>query len=104
MMRFPMILGHEVAATVVNAVPGDEALGAGTKVRLALHKLRNLRFLHEAPRERLRVQRNAGSPKGRSFEGVCCCNPEKIFPAALEQGLCLVEPLTVGFQPWRAAA
>ena len=99
MMRFPMILGHEVAATVVNAVPGNEALCAGAKVAVSPYtscgtcaSCMGLRANACEFNETLGVQRD-----GALKEYVAVAR-EKIFPAALSsKELCLVEPLTVGF-------
>jgi threonine dehydrogenase-like Zn-dependent dehydrogenase len=95
MVQFPRILGHEVAATIVE---GDSDLPAGTRVALSPYTacgvcascLRN-RPNACAHNHTMGVQRDGALTEFVSVPA------SRIYPASLGlQELCLVEPLTVG--------
>ena len=100
LVSFPRVLGHEVAATIVQAGEGlHPALRAGTPVTVAPYTACGkcpscLRGRTNACRENqtLGVQRD-GALTERIFMPA-----EKLYGARLSiKELCLVEPLTVGF-------
>ncbi len=96
MVTFPRVLGHEVAAEVVE---GGGALAAGTRVTISPYtscgrcpSCRRGRVNACQFNETMGVQRD-----GAMTEYICV-PAEKLYPANLSiKELCLVEPLTVGF-------
>lgn len=101
MVQFPRVLGHEIAATVMEntASPDGSMLASGTHVTLSPYTscgrcsscLRG-RFNACECNETFGVQRD-----GALTERIAAA-PEKLYPASLSlRELCLVEPLTVGF-------
>ncbi len=98
MARFPRVLGHEIAATVLEAADGG-ALAAGTDVTLSPYtacgrcpSCRRGRVNACAFNETFGVQRDGALTERIAVPA------EKLFGAALSlRELALVEPLTVGF-------
>ncbi len=96
MVSFPRVLGHEVAATVVQ---GDAQYAAGTNVTLSPYTACGAcpSCLRNRPNacqfnQTLGVQRDGAMTEFLSVPG------SKIFTGNLSiKELCLVEPLTVGF-------
>jgi 2-desacetyl-2-hydroxyethyl bacteriochlorophyllide A dehydrogenase len=99
LVSYPRILGHEVAATVVETHGNDSDLTPGTDVALCPYtscgqcaSCRNGRTNACQFNQTLGVQRD-----GALTEFIAMPR-EKLFPARLStKELCLVEPLTVGF-------
>ena len=98
LVTFPRILGHEVAATVVEGIKTNSALAAGVNVTMSPYAscgkcascLRS-RFNACQFNETLGVQRDG------ALTEYIVMPAEKLYPANLTiQELCLVEPLTVG--------
>jgi len=99
MVSYPRILGHEVAATIVEASKSHPQFPAGTKVTLSPYTqcgqcpscLRNRPNACQF-NETLGVQRDG------ALAEYIAIPPDKLYPADLTlKELCLVEPLTVGF-------
>lgn len=99
LIRFPRILGHEVAATIVRGNPNFPNLSAGTDVTLSPYTscgkcsaCRRNRPNACQFNETLGVQRDG------ALTEYIVERPENLYPAKLTlKELCLVEPLTVGF-------
>jgi len=99
LVSYPRILGHEVAATVVETPGNDSDLTPGTDVALCPYtscgqcaSCRNRRTNACQFNQTLGVQRD-----GALTEFIAMPR-EKLFPARLStKELCMVEPLTVGF-------
>jgi threonine dehydrogenase-like Zn-dependent dehydrogenase len=99
MIAYPRVLGHEVAATLLEDVTGNDLLKAGVNVTLSPYTSCGtcpscLRGRSNACQfnETLGVQRDGAMAELLAFPA------EKLFPAKLSiRELCLVEPLTVGF-------
>jgi threonine dehydrogenase-like Zn-dependent dehydrogenase len=99
MMRFPAILGHEIAASVVSAVPGNEALYAGAKVAVSPYTSCGTCASCMRSRENAcEFNETLGVQRDGALKEYVTVAREKIFPTALSsRERCLVEPLTVGF-------
>jgi threonine dehydrogenase-like Zn-dependent dehydrogenase len=99
MVAYPRILGHEVAATVVDGSSAHPLLTAGATVTLSPYTTCGqcpscMRGRTNACQfnETLGVQRDGALMEYISIP------PEKLYPANLSlKEICLVEPLTVGF-------
>lgn len=99
LVSYPRVLGHEVAATIVEGSTSDPALSAGTNVALspysscgACASCRNGRPNACQFNQTLGVQRDG------ALTEFIVMPPEKLYPSNLGLNeLCLVEPLTVGF-------
>jgi len=101
MVQFPRVLGHEIAATLLEPVTAADGvvLPAGTHVTLSPYSAcgscascRRGRFNACQSNQTLGVQRDGGL-----IERIAV-RVEKLYPANLSlRELCLVEPLTVGF-------
>jgi len=97
MVEFPRVLGHEIAATVIDA--GDGACAEGTHVTLSPYtacgkcpSCRRGRVNACQFNETFGVQRDGALTERIAVPG------EKLYPAKLSlRELALVEPLTVGF-------
>jgi threonine dehydrogenase-like Zn-dependent dehydrogenase len=99
MVRFPRILGHEVAATIIDDVPGYPELRAGVEVTLSPYT--NCGKCSACLRGRpnaCQSNETFGVQRDGALTEYLSVSPEKVFPAKLTlKELCLVEPLTVGF-------
>lgn len=99
MVAFPRILGHEVAATLVNDVDGSDVLKAGLEVTLSPYT--SCGHCPSCLRDRpnaCQVNQTLGVQRDGAMVEFIAVPKEKIFPAKLSlKELCLVEPLTVGF-------
>jgi threonine dehydrogenase-like Zn-dependent dehydrogenase len=101
MVRYPRVIGHEVAATVLEGAVGQDghAVPAGTDVTISPYtscgscpSCKRKRFNACKGNETLGVQRDGALVERISVPA------EKLYTASLSlQELCLVEPLTVGF-------
>lgn len=99
MVSFPRIPGHEVAATIVESVPGWPTLLPGMNVTLSPYTncktcaaCRNLRPNACVHNQTLGVQRDG------ALTEYIRVPPERIYAANLSiKELCMTEPLTVGF-------
>jgi threonine dehydrogenase-like Zn-dependent dehydrogenase len=98
-VKFPRILGHEIAATVVYDTPGRPDLLAGTDVTLSPYT--SCGRCAACPRARpnaCQFNQTLGVQRDGAFCDYIVERPEKLYPANLSlKELCLVEPLTVGF-------
>ena len=99
LMKFPRILGHEVAATIVHDTPGRPDLAAGTDVTLSPYT--SCGTCASCRRNRpnaCQSNRTLGVQRDGALTEYIAEYPEKLYPAQLTlKELCLVEPLTVGF-------
>jgi len=101
MVKFPRVLGHEIAATVIESRPSPDGsiVAAGTHVTLSPYtscgrcsSCRRGRFNACEFNETFGVQRDG------ALTELVAVAPEKLYAASLSLSeLCLVEPLTVGF-------
>jgi len=99
MVQFPVIPGHEIAATIVEGIPSFPELVAGVNVTMSPYtncgkcaSCRRGRTNACAFNETLGVQRDG------ALTDYITMPPEKLYPAELAiKELCLIEPLTVGF-------
>jgi threonine dehydrogenase-like Zn-dependent dehydrogenase len=99
MVRFPRILGHEVAATVIDDVPGFPALRAGVEVTLSPYtSCGKCTACLQGRMNACQSNETFGVQRDGALTEYLSVAPEKVFPAKLSpEELCLVEPLTVGF-------
>jgi len=99
MVTFPRVLGHEVAATVVENVPGQPHLLRGTDVTLSPYT--NCGQCASCMRGRpnaCEFNQTMGVQRDGALAEYIAVRPEKLYTANLSlKELCLVEPLTVGF-------
>lgn len=99
MVSYPRILGHEIAATIVEVDPEYSHLAVGMDVTVSPYSCCNqcaacLRGRNHAcqSNQTLGVQRDG------ALVEYLCVPAERLYPANLSlKALCLVEPLTVGF-------
>lgn len=99
LIAYPKILGHEVAATIVESPQNRSGLAAGMDVTLSPYKNcgRCPACLRGRPNacqfnETLGVQRDG------ALREYIAIPANKVYPAALSlEELCLAEPLTIGF-------
>jgi threonine dehydrogenase-like Zn-dependent dehydrogenase len=98
MVTFPRILGHEVAATVIEGSRTNPALAAGVDVTMSPYS--SCGKCASCLRDRSHAcQFNAtlGVQRDGALTEYIAMPEEKLYPANLTiQQLCLVEPLTVG--------
>lgn len=99
MVRFPRILGHEVAATVVDNVPDFPALRAGVEVTLSPYtSCGKCTACLQGRTNACQSNETFGVQRDGALTEYLLVAPEKVFPAKLSpKARCLVEPLTVGF-------
>src|ERR1700735_4359094 len=99
MVSFPRVVGHEVAATVLEDTPGHPALSAWTNV--AVSPYTNCGQCASCKRGRpnaCQFNQTLGVQRDGALTEYIALPPEKLYPANLSLNeLCLVEPLTVGF-------
>jgi len=99
LVSYPRILGHEVAATVIESASRDTAWSAGTDV--ALFPYTNCGSCSSCRRGRpnaCQFNQTLGVQRDGALTELIAMPPEKLFSAKLTtKELCLVEPLTVGF-------
>lgn len=99
LVSYPRVLGHEVAATVLDAARSGDGLQAGMDV--ALSPYTSCGKCASCQRQRpnaCQFNQTLGVQRDGALAEQVASRPEKLFPAALKpKELCLVEPLTVGF-------
>lgn len=99
LIRYPRILGHEVAATVVEASRQRPAIAAGMNVTLSPYK--NCGSCPACLRGRpnaCQFNETLGVQRDGALREYIAVPAATVFPASLSlEHLCLVEPLTVGF-------
>lgn len=96
LVTYPRVLGHEIAATVLQGTPG---VPAGTRVAVSPYtscgrcpSCRRGRFNACRDNQTFGVQRDG------ALTELLVVPEAKVYPSALStKALCLVEPLTVGF-------
>ncbi len=96
---FPRILGHEVAATVVEDVPGHPHLSRGTDVTVSPYTScgRCASCMRGRPNA-CKFNATLGVQRDGALAEYISMPPEKLYTARLSlKELCLVEPLTIGF-------
>ncbi len=99
LVRFPRILGHEVAATIVHDTPGRPDLAAGTDVTLSPYtSCGKCASCRRGRPNACQFNQTLGVQRDGALTEYIAERPEKLYPAKLSlKELCLVEPLTVGF-------
>jgi threonine dehydrogenase-like Zn-dependent dehydrogenase len=99
MVSFPRIVGHEVAATVMNDTQGHPALAAGTNVTLSPYtSCGRCASCKRGRPNACQFNQTLGVQRDGALTEYIALPPEKLYPANLSlKELCLVEPLTVGF-------
>jgi threonine dehydrogenase-like Zn-dependent dehydrogenase len=99
LMQFPRILGHEIAATIVHDTPGRPDLVAGTNVTLSPYtSCGRCASCRRSRPNACQFNQTLGVQRDGALTEYIAEVPEKLYPANLSlKGLCLVEPLTVGF-------
>lgn len=99
MVEYPRVLGHEVAATIVDGAVGHPGLGAGTDVTLSPYtSCGACAACRRGRANACQFNQTLGVQRDGALTEYIVQPPEKLYPAKLGlQELCLVEPLTVGF-------
>ncbi len=99
LIAYPRILGHEVAATLVDDVPGRDDLRAGTDVTLSPYtSCGTCASCRRGRPNACQFNQTLGVQRDGALTEFIAQPPEKLYPAKLSlKELCLVEPLTVGF-------
>lgn len=99
LITYPRILGHEIAATVVEDFGSDSRLPAGTDA--AISPYTNCGKCSSCRRGRANAcqfNQTLGVQRDGALAELIVMPREKLYPAQLTpKELCLVEPLTVGF-------
>jgi threonine dehydrogenase-like Zn-dependent dehydrogenase len=96
LITYPRVLGHEIAATVLE---GNATLGAGTHVTVSPYTSCGICPSCRRGRENAcRDNHTFGVQRDGALTERLAVPAAKIYPSTLRlQDLCLVEPLTVGF-------
>jgi threonine dehydrogenase-like Zn-dependent dehydrogenase len=99
MVEYPRVLGHEVAATVVNDAAGYPELTAGTDVTLSPYtSCGKCAACRRGRPNACQFNQTLGVQRDGALTEYIVQPPEKLYTAKLGlKELCLVEPLTVGF-------
>lgn len=99
LVQFPLVLGHEVAATIVHDTPGRPDLQAGTDVTLSPYtSCGKCASCRRGRSNACQFNQTLGVQRDGALTEYIAAVPEKLYPANLSvKALCLVEPLTVGF-------
>ncbi|WP_353062416.1 zinc-binding alcohol dehydrogenase family protein [Tunturibacter psychrotolerans] len=99
MVSFPRVVGHEVAATVLDDTPGHPALSAGTNVTLSPYtSCGHCASCKRGRPNACQFNQTLGVQRDGALTEYIALPPEKLYPANLSlKELCLVEPLTIGF-------
>ena len=99
MVTFPRVLGHEVAASVVESGKHSPVLAVGTNVTMSPYT--SCGRCSSCRRNRpnaCRFNETLGVQRDGAMAELIAMPSEKLYPATLSiKQLCLVEPLTVGF-------
>ncbi|WP_158785511.1 zinc-binding alcohol dehydrogenase family protein [Granulicella sp. L46] len=99
MVSFPRIPGHEVAATVMEDVPGNPILKRGTNITLSPYTScgKCAACIRDRPNA-CEFNQTLGVQRDGALTEYLAVPPDRIFTARLSlEALCLVEPLTIGF-------
>lgn len=96
MVSYPRVLGHEIAAVVLN---GTDAVPAGTRVTVSPYTACGVCVSCRSGRENAcRSNETFGVQRDGAMTERLAVPASKAYPASLSpRELCLVEPLTVGF-------
>ncbi len=99
MVVYPRILGHEVAATIVETAPGHAELAAGMHVTLSPYtSCGHCASCRRGRPNACQFNETLGVQRDGALAEYIAMPAEKLYPANLSlKELCLVEPLTVGF-------
>ena len=105
LVLYPRILGHEVAATIVQIADGDRELFVGRDVAVSPYS--NCGTCPSCRRGRsnaCQFNQTLGVQRDGALTEFIAMPREKLYPGKLSsKELCLVEPLTVGFHAVRRA-
>jgi len=96
MISFPRILGHEIAATVLE---GNDSISAGTRVTVSPYSSCGTCPSCRRGRENAcRNNQTLGVQRDGAITEMLAVPSVKVYPSTLPlKHLCIVEPLTVGF-------
>ena len=99
MVVFPRVLGHEVAATVVEDTPGQPHLRRGTDVTLSPYtSCGRCASCRRGRPNACQFNETMGVQRDGALAEYIAVPPERLYTAQLNlKELCLVEPLTIGF-------
>jgi len=99
LVSYPRILGHEVAATVVEGAGIDGAISVGTDVAVSPYtSCGHCASCRRGRPNACQFNQTLGVQRDGALTEFIVMPREKIYPANLtRKELCLVEPLTVGF-------
>src|ERR1022692_4036949 len=99
LVSFPRILGHEVAATVVQGTGSRSGLSVGTDVAISPYtSCGECASCRRGRPNACQFNETLGVQRDGALTEFIVMPPEKLYPAKLTtKELCLVEPLTVGF-------
>ncbi len=99
LISYPRILGHEVAATVLEGADLGNALSVGTEVALSPYtSCGSCASCRRGRPNACRFNQTLGVQRDGALAEFIVMPREKLYPARLSlKELCLVEPLTVGF-------
>jgi threonine dehydrogenase-like Zn-dependent dehydrogenase len=98
MITYPRILGHEVAATVVEGSKTNPALAAGVNVTMSPYtSCGKCASCRRGRPNACQYNQTLGVQRDGALTEYIAMPAEKLYPADLTiQELCLIEPLTVG--------
>jgi 2-desacetyl-2-hydroxyethyl bacteriochlorophyllide A dehydrogenase len=99
MVSYPRILGHEIAATIVEMDGGHASLAPGMDVTVSpytcCHQCASCR---RGRQNACQFNQTLGVQRDGALAEYVSVPVDRLYPAQLDlQSLCLVEPLTVGF-------
>jgi 2-desacetyl-2-hydroxyethyl bacteriochlorophyllide A dehydrogenase len=99
LVSFPRILGHEVAATVVQGTGSRSGLSVGTDVAISPYtSCGECASCRRGRPNACQFNETLGVQRDGALTEFIVMPPEKLYPAKLTtKELCLIEPLTVGF-------
>lgn len=99
MVQFPRILGHEIAATIVESSPSMPGLKVGTNVTMSPYtNCGRCASCHRGRPNACAFNETLGVQRDGALTEFITMPPERLYPAELSlKELCSVEPLTVGF-------
>jgi len=99
LVTYPRILGHEIAATVLQDLGREAILSAGTNVTVSPYtSCGECSSCRRGRRNACQFNQTLGVQRDGALTEFIVMPREKLYPAKLTlKELCLVEPLTVGF-------
>ena len=99
LVSYPRILGHEIAATVLEGTGPDSGLAVGSDVALSPYtSCAKCASCRRGRPNACQFNHTLGVQRDGALTELIVVLPEKLYPAKLTpRELCLVEPLTVGF-------